>query len=79
MPTGKMTTAEVSHPCTVEDIKQSIFKREGVPPYSQRLTYNGRMLEDVIALYDYNIQNGSRLELTLLGSMCRLIANAKAS
>ena len=68
MPTGKIARLEVSHPCTVEDIKQKISRREDIPPHSQRLTYEGRVLEDGIAVYDYNIQNGSELELTVLGS-----------
>ena len=69
MPTGKIAKLEVSHPCTVEDVKQKISRmREGIPPYCQRLTYNGRVLEDGVALYDYNIRNGSKLELTVLGS-----------
>ena len=68
MPTGKITRLEVSHPCTVEDVKQKISWREGIPPHSQRLTYNRRVLEDGVAVYDYNIRNGSKLELTVLGS-----------
>ena len=82
MPTGKVAKLEVSHPCTVEDVKRKIFRREGIPPHCQRLTYNGRVLEDGIAVYDYNIQNRSKLELTLFGSkytctsiLCRVVAD----
>ena len=68
MPTGKIARLEVSHPCTVEDIKRKIFWREDIPLHFQRLTYEGRVLEDGIVVYDYNIQNGSELELMVLGS-----------
>ena len=68
MPTGKITNLIVSHPYTVEDVKQKISQKEGIPPRSQQLSYEGRVLEDGVAAYDYNIQNGSKLELTVFGS-----------
>ena len=69
MPTGETVKVKVSHPCAIESIKQTISRLgECIPPYSQRLTYNGRVLEDGVAVYDYNIRNGSKLELTVLGS-----------
>ena len=68
MPTGKTVEVTVSHPCTTVSVKQGISWSEGIPPHAQQLTYNEKALEDGIALYDYNIQNGSRLELTVLGS-----------
>ena len=69
MPTGKIAKLKVSHPCTVENVKRKIsWQWEGIPPYCQRLTYKRRVLEDGVAFYDYNIRNGSKLELTVLGS-----------
>jgi hypothetical protein len=68
MPTGETAGVRVFHPCTIKDVKRSISGNEDIPPYAQRLTYNHRVLEDGIAIYDYNIQNGSNLELMVLGS-----------
>jgi hypothetical protein len=68
MPTGKTVKVKVSHPFNVEDVKLGILVEEYIPPCAQRLTYNGSVLEDGVALVVYNVQNGSDLELTLLGS-----------
>ena len=79
MPTGRIIQLIVSHPCAVEDVKRKISRREGIPPHSQRLTYNGRVLEDGVEVYDYSIQNGSKLELTVFGSKCRVVADTTIS
>jgi ubiquitin C len=41
----------------IETVKSMIHEKEGVPPYQQRLTFNGRELEDDRTLADYNITN----------------------
>jgi ubiquitin len=70
MPTGKTAKVEVSHPRTIKDVKRQM--KAGIPLYAQRLTYNDRVLEDKVVIYDYNIQNGSKMELMVLGSKCIL-------
>ena len=61
--TGKTIAIEAEPTETISEIKVKINHKEGVPTYTQRLTFDGTQLVDHNTLTNYNIQDGATLKL----------------
>lgn len=63
--TGKTIVLEINSETTIEEIKNKIEDREGVPAEEQRLIYAERQLENCHQAADYDIKKDSTLHLVM--------------
>ena len=63
--TGKTLLLWVSSSDLVQNLKQSLEFRTGIPPASQRLLFKGKQLEDLLPLSFYDIRRDASIILSL--------------
>eukprot|EP00617_Octactis_speculum_P004996 CAMPEP_0185791254 /NCGR_PEP_ID=MMETSP1174-20130828/158269_1 /TAXON_ID=35687 /ORGANISM="Dictyocha speculum, Strain CCMP1381" /LENGTH=123 /DNA_ID=CAMNT_0028486179 /DNA_START=431 /DNA_END=802 /DNA_ORIENTATION=- len=62
---GKTVTVDAEEEDTIEDIKNRIMEKEGVPTDQQRLIFGGKQLEGQKTLADYDVKEDSTFHMVL--------------
>jgi ubiquitin C len=62
---GKTITVDVEEGDSVEQLKQKLFDKEGIPVDQQRLIFGGKQISDERSLADYGVTAGATMHLVL--------------
>ena len=60
---GKTISIDFNQLDSIKNLKEEIYKKEGIPVLKQKLVYAGKDLEDNLSFSNYNIRKGSTLHL----------------
>jgi ubiquitin len=63
--TGKTLSIDVEEGESIEDLKEKIAAKEGVPSSQQRLIFGGQQLDSAKTIEDYDLSADSTLHLVL--------------
>lgn len=63
--TGKVIEVSISASLSVEDLKNAVSFKEGIPEDEQTLVFNGAMMENRRLLLDYGVENLSVVHLVM--------------
>ncbi|KXT11393.1 hypothetical protein AC579_221 [Pseudocercospora musae] len=63
--TGKEIELNIEPEDKVQNIKEKVEEKEGIPPVQQRLIFGGKQMNDDKSAAEYNLEGGATLHLVL--------------
>lgn len=63
--TGRVIDLDVDTDDSIQQVKEKLEEKEGIPPDQQRLIFSGRAMADDRKLSSYNVVSGNTLHLVL--------------
>ena len=63
--TGKEFSIEVNPGDTIDEVKEKIFRSQGIPVAAQKIILNSNLLEGGRTLADYDVEDGGTLMMLI--------------